>query len=58
MPEANLLDRLIKNVRVVRPNHPTIELLDLGVRDGKFAEIGPTIEDRYASEPSPALTKR
>ena len=34
------LDLVIKNVRVVRPGQPAAEVLDLGVRDGRFARIG------------------
>ena len=37
------LDLVIKNVRVVRPHHPDVELLDLGVRDGRFVRIAPDI---------------
>jgi allantoinase len=38
-----MLDKIIKNVRVVRPNKQAIDLLDLGVQDGKFARIAPDI---------------
>lgn len=37
------LDLVIKNVRVVRPNRPAVDLLDIGVKDGKFARIAPDI---------------
>ena len=37
------LDLVIKNVRVVRPRQPAVEVLDLGVRDGRFARIAPGI---------------
>ena len=37
------LDLVIKNVRVVRPHRPAVDLLDLGVRDGRFARIAPDI---------------
>ena len=50
MPDARPLDLLIKNVRVVRPNRPAAEVLDLGVRDGRFAEIGPAIAADRARE--------
>lgn len=33
------LDLLIKNVRVVRPNRATVDPLDVGVKDGRFARI-------------------
>jgi allantoinase len=37
------LDLVIKNVRVVRPHRPDVDLLDLGVRDGHFVRIAPDI---------------
>jgi allantoinase len=37
------LDLVIKNVRVVRPRQPAVEVLDLGVRDGRFARVAPVI---------------
>jgi allantoinase len=37
------LDLVVKNVRVVRPRHPELEELDLGIRAGRFAEIAPEI---------------
>ncbi len=37
------LDKIIKNVRVVRPNKTSVDLLDLGIKDGKFAKIAPEI---------------
>jgi len=37
------LDLVIKNVRVVRPRQPTVERLDLGIKDGRFAVIAPEI---------------
>ncbi len=33
------LDLVVKNVRVVRPRQPTVERLDLGVKDGRFALV-------------------
>ena len=41
MSEA--LDLIVKNVRVVRPNRQALDLLDLGISDGKFARIAPEI---------------
>lgn len=38
-----MLDLIIKNARVVRPNKTHIDLLDLGVKDGKFVQISPEI---------------
>lgn len=43
-------DLVIKNVRVVRPNRPAVDLLDLGIRDGKFARIAPEIPADQARE--------
>ena len=49
-PDDERLDLLIKNVRVVRPRHPRVERLDLGVRDGRFARIAPAIPASDARE--------
>jgi allantoinase len=38
------LDTVIKNVRVVRPGKGEAEALEIGIRDGKFAEIAPSID--------------
>ena len=37
------LDLVIKRVRAVRPRHAAVELVDLGVKDGRFARIAPDI---------------
>ena len=50
MAEAPLLDLVVKNVRVVRPNHPAVELLDLGVTDGRFVRLAPEIPAGAARE--------
>ena len=42
MPEP-FLDLVIKNVRVVRPQHPSVETLDLGVSGGRFTRVAPSI---------------
>ncbi len=44
------LDLIIKNVRVVRPNKTAIDLLDLGIKDGKFTKIAPFIDPNEANE--------
>ena len=36
---AASLDLLMKNVRVVRPNRTTVEALDIGIKEGRFAKI-------------------
>jgi allantoinase len=38
-----MLDVVIKHVRVVRPNRPAVERLDLGIRNGRFARVAPDI---------------
>lgn len=50
MSETPVLDRLIKNVRVVRPHQVGVEHLDLGIRNGKFAQISPEISPDQAKE--------
>ena len=50
MSEAKDLDKIIKNVRVVRPNKQSVEQLDLGIKDGKFACIEPDINSDRANE--------
>ena len=50
MAEDVKLDLVIKNVRVVRPNRQGIDLLDLGISDGKFARIAPEISSTEAKE--------
>ena len=50
MSESILLDKIIKNVQVVRPHQDTVELLDLGIKDGKFATIAPTISPDISKE--------
>ncbi|MBI2525868.1 MAG: dihydroorotase family protein [Candidatus Rokubacteria bacterium] len=43
MADRPPLDLLIKRVRVVRPHRPTVDLMDLGVRDGRFVRIAPEL---------------
>ncbi|HEY9674998.1 MAG TPA: amidohydrolase family protein [Waterburya sp.] len=50
MSETLVLDRLIKNVRVVRPNQSSVECLDVGIKDGKFTQISPQISPDEAKE--------
>jgi allantoinase len=44
------LDLVIKNVRVVRPKKNAVDLLDIGVKDGKFARLAPDIPAADANE--------
>ncbi|MDJ0570356.1 MAG: amidohydrolase family protein [Pleurocapsa sp. MO_192.B19] len=50
MSETKVLDKIIKNVRVVRPNHQSIETVDLGIKNGKFSQIAPEINSNRAQE--------
>jgi allantoinase len=43
MASTPSLDLVIKNVRVVRPHRPAVDLLDLGIRDGRFVRVAPEI---------------
>jgi len=45
-----MLDLVIKHVRVVRPREPEVALLDVGVKDGRFARIAPEIPAAEARE--------
>ncbi|HMO38539.1 MAG TPA: dihydroorotase family protein [Saprospiraceae bacterium] len=45
-----MLDLIIKNVRVVRPNKTSVDLLDLGIQNGKFVKIAPDIPATEAKE--------
>jgi allantoinase len=40
MPEAHPFDLLIRNVRLVRPGHPSVERGDIAVKDGRIAQVG------------------
>ena len=40
---ARPLDTIVKNVRVVRPGHDGADLVDVGMRDGRFERIGPAL---------------
>jgi allantoinase len=42
------LDLAIKNARVVRPNRNAVDLLDIGVKDGKFVRLAPEIRPEEA----------
>ena len=50
MSEYSTLDKIIKNVRVVRPNRQGVDLLDLGIKDGKFIQLAPAIDSEQADE--------
>jgi allantoinase len=44
-----MFDLVIKNVRVVRPNQPEVEVLDVAVKDGKFARLAQGIDPSEAT---------
>jgi len=44
------LDLVVKNVRVARPNKSSVDALDIGVKDGKFARLAPEIRVEEANE--------
>jgi len=43
-----MLDLVIRNLRVVRPRRRGVETLDVGVQDGKFAELSSSIDPARA----------
>src|SRR5215467_1240779 len=50
MPDRPPLDLVVKNVRVVRPRQDTMETRDLGIIDGRFARVEPSIPVTEARE--------
>ena len=44
------LDTIIKNLRVVRPNRASVDLLDIGIKDGRFARLAPDIKAEEADK--------
>ena len=44
------LDLVVKNVRVVRPNRSSVDPLDIGIKDGKFARLAPDIRADEAKQ--------
>ena len=45
-----LFDLIIKNARVVRPNKTAVDCLDIAIKDGKIARLGPDIPAASAKE--------
>ena len=39
-----MLDVLVKNVLVVRPNQTTVEAVDIGIENGRFTRVEPSID--------------
>jgi len=50
MSAARPFDLIVKRVRAVRPRQSTIETVDLGIKDGRFARIAPHIPASDAAE--------
>ena len=40
-----MFDLVIKNAHVVRPNKTSVDRLDIGIRDGKIAQLAPELAD-------------
>jgi allantoinase len=47
---SQLLDLVIKNVRVVRPNKTSVDCLDIGIKDGKISRLAPDIRADEAQQ--------
>ncbi|MEX2323727.1 MAG: dihydroorotase family protein [Acidimicrobiia bacterium] len=45
-----MFDLVVKNARVVRPNHPEVEALDIAIKDGTFARLAPDVDPSEATE--------
>jgi allantoinase len=43
-----VFDTIIKNARVVRPNKTSVDCLDIAIKDGKIARLGPDIQPDQA----------
>jgi len=43
-------DLVIKNARVVRPNKTSVDRLDIGIKDGKIAELAPELPGAGAAQ--------
>lgn len=50
MSEGKRYDLLIQNVRLVRPHHESVDTVDVAVKDGRFADIGPGLAAEDALE--------
>ena len=50
MSEAPMLDLIIKNVRLIRPQEDTVQPVDLGIKDGKFVQISPNLNPDIGKE--------
>ena len=43
-------DLVIKNARVVRPKRTSVDCLDIGIKDGRIAQLAPEIQAEQANE--------
>src|ERR1700750_2100554 len=43
-------DTIIKNARVVRPNKTSVDCLDIAIKNGKIARLGPEIQADQARQ--------
>jgi allantoinase len=47
---ARPFDLIVRNVRVVRPNRSAVDLLDIGIKDGRFVRLAPELPTGDALE--------
>ena len=50
MSSESQFDLVVKNARVVQPNQNSVEQVDLGIKDGRFALLAPEIPAESASD--------
>jgi allantoinase len=50
MNGSHSFDKIIKNVRLVRPSQEEIERVDLGIKGGKFVRVEPDLDVGDAAE--------
>jgi allantoinase len=49
-PSYDSYDKVIKNVRVVRPRQTSVAVLDVAIKDGRFAHLAPEINPAPGTE--------
>lgn len=57
MSIARTYDLIIKNARVVRPNKTTVDLLDIGIKEGKISALEPELSTDDAGKIVDAMNK-
>ncbi|MCP5100293.1 MAG: dihydroorotase family protein, partial [Chloroflexi bacterium] len=50
MTDQSTFDLIIKNVRLVRPNETAVPTTDIGIKDGKIAQVAPNLSPELAIE--------